>query len=78
MISHNLQTPDHSLPDLPMAMVFANQLLLTERAAAAAAAQAETGGMASASNLDNLTLRATEMTPTLREFDRYSHCGINE
>jgi hypothetical protein len=59
-------------------MVYANQLLLTERAAVAAAAQAEAGGMPSASNPDDLTLRATEMPPTLREFDRYSHCGINE
>jgi hypothetical protein len=72
MVPHSIHNLSSSVQVLPMAMLFSKQLLLTEKT------PVEVGRDSSGSKLDNLTLRATTMTSTLRIFEGYYHGGLNE
>jgi hypothetical protein len=72
MIHHSFHAPSPSPQALPAALLFSKQLLLTEKSSVKVERDP------SKSNLDNLTLRATTMTATLRVFEGYYHGGLNE
>jgi hypothetical protein len=72
MTPQSLQTLRSSVQAVPVTMVFSKQLLLTEKS------PAKVGRDSSGSKLDNLTLRSTTMTATLKIFEGYYHGGLNE
>jgi len=72
MTPHSFHALSPSTQALPAAMLFSKQLLLAEKS------PVKVGRDSSGSKLDNLTLRATTMTATLRIFEGYYHGGLNE
>jgi hypothetical protein len=74
MTSNSLHTLSSSLQAMPVAMVFSNQMLLTQKAAV----PSEAGVPADNRKTDSLTVRATRMTAILKSIPGYSHGGLNE
>jgi hypothetical protein len=57
---------------MPSALIFSSRLLLTEKSSAA------NDGYSLALRTESLTIRATLVTPILKEIPGYSHGGIND
>ena len=72
MTSSNLQTIGPTGQDMPLALIYSSQLLLTEKVSSgdeAISPVVRTGSQ---------TIRATLVTPILREIRGYYHGGLNE
>jgi len=72
MITISLRTRDPSPKALPAALVFSSQRLLTEKSSVTVkpgAADVKTKA---------LTIRASSRIAMFKDFEDYSHCGINE
>jgi hypothetical protein len=57
---------------MPLALIFSSRLLLTERASV------NNNEFSEITKTETLTMRATFVTPVLREIPGYSHGGIND
>ena len=72
MIQTNLHTISPTLQALPLALIFSSRLLLAEKSSVA------DDGYPLALRTESLTIRATLVTPILKEIPGYSHGGIND
>jgi len=72
MIPTSLHTAAPTLQAMPLALIFSSRLLLTERASV------KDNGFSEITKTETLTMRATLVTPVLREIPGYLHGGIND
>jgi len=72
MIPTSLHTAGATLQAMPLALIFSSQLMLTEKASV------KDDGFSAVIRSETLTMRATFVTPVLREIPGYSHGGIND
>jgi hypothetical protein len=72
MIPTSLHPVSPTLQAMPLALIFSSRLLLTEKASGA------DNGFTSAIWIENLTMRATLVTPMLKDIRGYPHGGIND
>jgi len=72
MIPSTLQSIVPTLAAMPMALIFSSHRLLTERSSVA------DDGFSLALSSETLTIRATLVTPMLKEIPGYHHGGIND
>jgi hypothetical protein len=72
MIQTNLHTVSPTLQALPLALIFSSRLLLAEKSSVA------NDGYSLGLRTESLTIRATLVTPILREIPGYCHGGIND
>jgi hypothetical protein len=68
----NLPAADPTLPAPPLALIFSARLLLAEKSAA------EDRELTSEIWTENFNLRATLVTPLLKEMQGYRHGGLND
>jgi hypothetical protein len=72
MIPTSLQAVGPTMPAMPLALISASRLMLTE------GTSVMDNESTSATWTENLTKRAALVTPTLKEIPGYPHGGINE
>ena len=72
MISTSLHTAGPPLQAMPLSLIFSSRLMLTEKSAVA------DNGFPTIMRTETLTMRATLITPILKEIPGYSHGGIND
>jgi hypothetical protein len=72
MIPTSLHTAGPTLQAMPLALIFSSRLLLTENASV------NDNGFSSVIRTETLTMRATLVTPMLKEIPGYTHGGIND
>ncbi|MGB7769719.1 MAG: hypothetical protein WBN22_12825 [Verrucomicrobiia bacterium] len=68
----SLHTAAPTLQTMPLALIISSRLLLSERASV------KDNGFSEVSKTETLTMRATLVTPVLREIPGYLHGGIND
>ena len=72
MIPTSLHTAAPTLQAMPLALIFPSRLMLTERASV------KDNGFSAVIRTETLTMRATLVTPVLREIPGYPHGVIND
>ena len=72
MIQTSLHTAGPTQQAMPFALISSSRLLLTERASV------KDNEFSAAIRTETLTMRATLVTPVLREIPGYIHGGIND
>jgi hypothetical protein len=72
MIPPRLHTAGATLQAMPLALIFSSQLMLTEKASV------KDDGFSAVIRSETLTIRATLVTPILKDIPGYHHGGIND
>jgi hypothetical protein len=72
MIQTNFHTVGPILQAMPLALIFSSRLLLTEKSSVT------DDPLSSDVRTETLAIRATLVTPILREIQGWSHGGIND
>ena len=72
MIPTSLHTAGATLQAMPLALIFSSQLMLTEKASV------KDDGFSAVIRSETLTIRATLVTPILKDIPCYHHGGIND